>query len=113
MTEITAFFAEGIAKADQMAQKADSALRQGLAAVAYQRAFEAAAQAQLWLLVAEIIQRYAVDGLDAAVSYLGATRAAVGRWMRSSTCWPRSNPARQAITWPSLTPIRASARLRG
>lgn len=78
MPEITAFFAEGIADADETARKADSALQQGLAAVAYQRAFEAAVQTQLWLLVSEIIQRYAESGLGAAVDYLVATQAAVG-----------------------------------
>jgi len=78
MPEITAFFADGLAEADETAQKAQSALQQGLAAVAYQRAFEAAAQAQLWQLAGEVIQRYLLDGLGAAVDYLLAGRAALG-----------------------------------
>ncbi len=77
-TEITQYFAEGVAQTDDTAQRAQSALKQGLAAVAYQRSVQAAAQAQVWLLAAELLERYATGGLDAAVNYMASTQSSLG-----------------------------------
>ena len=70
--------ADGVAEADASADGANRALQQGLAAVAYQRAVQAAAQMQLWQLAGETIQRYAVTDLNAAIDYLLASRSALG-----------------------------------
>ena len=77
-TEITQYFTEGVAQTDDTAQRAQSALKQGLAAVAYQRAVQAAAQAQIWLLAAELLERYATGGLDASINYMFSTQSSLG-----------------------------------
>ncbi|NOX60572.1 MAG: hypothetical protein GXP42_01275 [Chloroflexi bacterium] len=74
--EIVAFFEQELAAADETANSADSALQQGLAAVAYSRAVNATVQAQMWLLLGEMIQRYAAtEDLNSVVEYLTATQS--------------------------------------
>jgi len=68
--EITQYFQDVMAEADDTASRSQSALQQGLAAVAYQRSVQAATGAHIWLLTAEMLERYATGGLDAAVDYL-------------------------------------------
>ncbi len=76
--EILQFFADGIAQTDETAQRAQNALKQGLPAVAYQRSVQAAAEAQIWLLAAEMVERYATGGLSAAIDYMASTQSALG-----------------------------------
>ncbi len=74
--EIVSFFQEELAATDEAAANADSALQQGLAAVAYSRAVNATVQAQVWLLMGEMIQRYAAtEDLNSVVEYLTATQS--------------------------------------
>ncbi len=75
---ITQYFEEGMAEADARAEGAQNAMQQGLAAVAYQRAVQAAAGAQIWLLTGEVLERYVTDGLEAAVDYLLSTQSSLG-----------------------------------
>ncbi len=76
--EITQFFLDGVAETDDLAQRSQNSLKEGLAAVAYQRSVEAAAQAQIWLLAAEIVERYVTGGLEATVDYLQSTQSTLG-----------------------------------
>ncbi len=76
--EITDLLADNVASVDETARRAQNALKQGLAAVAYQRTTQAAAQAQILLLVGEMIERYATGGIDAAVDYLQSTQSSLG-----------------------------------
>ncbi|RME82823.1 MAG: hypothetical protein D6775_09810, partial [Caldilineae bacterium] len=64
-------------EADETADAADKAMQQGLAAVAYQRAFMAAAETEVLLLAAEMVERYATGGVDAALDYVQAARTSV------------------------------------
>ncbi len=74
--EIVNVFSEELTSLDQSAQSADSALQQGLAAVAYSRAVEATVQAQVILLLGEMIQRYAAtQDVSTLVDYLKATQS--------------------------------------
>ena len=74
--EIVDFFQAELAAADETAANADSALQQGMAAVAYSRAINATVQAQIWLLMGEMIQRYAAtEDLNSVVEYLTATQS--------------------------------------
>ncbi len=74
--EIVNFFSDEIANVDQAAVRADSALQQGLAAVAYSRAVEATVQAQVLLLLGEMIQRYAAtQDVQSLADYLIATQS--------------------------------------
>jgi len=74
--EIVNFFQAELATADEMANSADSAMQQGMAAVAYSRAVNAAVQAQIWLLLGEIMQRYAATGdMTSVIDYLTATQS--------------------------------------
>ncbi len=75
-TEVRELFADGVWEADDMAGKADSALDQGLAAVAYQRAWNAATLMQIYVLGGEIVEKYLSEGLDPVISQLNATSAA-------------------------------------
>lgn len=75
--EITQYFEDVMAESDATAQRAESALQQGLSAVAYQRAIQAAAGAQIWLLTAEMLERYVTGGLEAAVDYLISTQSSL------------------------------------
>ncbi len=75
--EITQYFVDVMADADERAARAQSALQQGLAAVAYQRAVQAAIGAHIWLLTAEMLERYATGGLSAAVDYLLSNQASL------------------------------------
>nr|WP_290668595.1 S16 family serine protease [Ardenticatena sp.] len=76
--EITGYFEDGMLEADDTATRADSALQQGLAAVAYQRAVDAAMTAQLWLLAAEVVERYALGDIFSSIDYLRSTQASLG-----------------------------------
>ncbi len=76
--EITDLFAEEIAATDETAARAQNALKQGLSAVAYQRSVQAAAEAQMWLLVAEMVERYATGGIGATIEYLKSTQSSLG-----------------------------------
>ncbi len=75
--EITGALAENLASTDETAQRAQSALEQGLAAVAYQRSVQAAAEAQMWLLVGEMVERYATGGIGATIDYLQSTQSSL------------------------------------
>ncbi len=77
-TEISELLADGMAEADDTANRAQNALKQGLSAVAYQRAVQASAQAQLYLLAGEIVERYVTGGLPATIDYLSSTQSALG-----------------------------------
>jgi len=55
---------------DELAQKADNALSQGMASVAYDRATGATVQMDAIVLAMNMIQRYQNSGFDGAVSYL-------------------------------------------
>jgi uncharacterized protein len=74
--EVRELFADGVWEADDMAAKADSALGQGLAAVAYQRAWNAATLMQIYVLGGEIVEKYLSEGIDPVISQLNATSAA-------------------------------------
>ncbi len=76
--EIVNYLEGELKTTDATAQKADRALQQGMAAVAYARAVDAAAQAQVWLLAGEMLQRYLATGdINSMVEYLGATQSAL------------------------------------
>jgi len=74
--EVRELFADGVWEADDMADKAESALDQGLAAVAYQRAWNAATLMQIYVLGGEIVEKYLSEGIDPVISQLNATSAA-------------------------------------
>jgi hypothetical protein len=74
--EVRELFADGVWEADDMAGKAESALDQGLAAVAYQRAWNAATLMQIYVLGGEIVEKYLSEGIDPVISQLNATSAA-------------------------------------
>ncbi len=76
--EITRYFEVKMKEADEKARSSQSALQQGLAAVAYQRAAQAAITAQMWLLAGEILERYATGGLDASIDYISSTQSTLG-----------------------------------
>ena len=74
--EIVELFGEELDATDQTAESAENALQQGLAAVGYSRALDAAVQAQIWLLIGEMVQRYAASPeIDTLVEYLTSTQA--------------------------------------
>ncbi len=74
--EVTQLFAEELNASDETAASAESALQQGLAAVAYSRAVNATVQAQIWLLAGEMIQRYiATEDINSVIEYLTSTQA--------------------------------------
>ena len=74
--DIVDFFSDEIAAVDAAAVRADNALQQGLAAVAYSRAVEATVQAQVLLLLGEMIQRYAAtEDVQTLADYLTATQS--------------------------------------
>jgi hypothetical protein len=76
--EIIDLFAAELEAADETAVSADNALQQGLAGVAYNRAVNAAIQAQIWLLMGEMVQRYAAtEDLNTVVEYLTSTQTAL------------------------------------
>ena len=76
--EITELFTAEIASTDDTAERAQSALKQGLSAVAYQRSVQAAAEAQMWLLIGEMVERYATGGIGSTIDYLLATQSSLG-----------------------------------
>ncbi len=71
--EIQDLFAEQVQQADQSAEKSLEAMTQGLAAVAYSHAWEAASAMEQVNLAAAILERYLTNGLNDAVDYLQAT----------------------------------------
>ncbi|MDX9954750.1 MAG: S16 family serine protease [Anaerolineae bacterium] len=73
--DIQDLLVDGVLTADEAAANADSALQQGLAAVAYNRALEAAFQMQMWQLVGEVLQRYFNGDISDAIDYLLATQS--------------------------------------
>ncbi len=73
--EIQQVLADQVLEADQVAGEADQALGQGLAAVAYSKAEEAASMMEQANLTAGILERYLTGGLNDAVDYLQATMA--------------------------------------
>jgi hypothetical protein len=62
--------------ADAKAADADKALKQGLVAVAYSNASEAAIYAQLATMTGQIVQNYLIGGLEKAVDHYQASSAA-------------------------------------
>ena len=74
--EVLELFGEDLAAVDEAAVGAESALQQGLAAVAYSRAVNATVQAQIWLLAGEMVQRYvASQDINSVIEYLTSTQA--------------------------------------
>ncbi len=63
-------FADFIYDADDSAASADNYITQGLVAVAYEDAWEAALNARIAVLAGNMVQRYIINDLSAAVSYL-------------------------------------------
>ncbi len=76
--EITNLFAAEVASTDDTAARAQNALKQGLSAVAYQRSVQAAAEAQMWLLVGEMLERYTTGGIGSSIDYLQSTQSSLG-----------------------------------
>jgi hypothetical protein len=74
--EVKELFIDGVWEADDMAAKADNALGQGLAAVAYQRAWNAATLMEIYVQGGEIVEKYINEGLDSVISQLNAASAA-------------------------------------
>jgi len=72
---ILELFQAEVLAADETAASADSALQQGLAAVAYGRAVDAAFQMQMWQLVGEVVQRYVNGDIGDAIDYMVATQS--------------------------------------
>lgn len=73
--EVQELLFEGVQSADTSAASADNALQQGLAAVAYQRAINAAFEMQMWQLVGEILQNYAVGDIGDTIDYMFSTQS--------------------------------------
>ena len=78
LPEIQQALAEEVAEVDDLAARADSALQQGMPAVAYGRAWQAAAMMGIYNLAADIITQYLTVGLDSTISYLNSTAVAQG-----------------------------------
>jgi len=74
-TEYQQALADEVAEADQSASDAESALAQGMVAVAYHRAWNAASGMEMANLLANILDRYLRNGLEDAVNYLQSTMA--------------------------------------
>jgi uncharacterized protein len=68
--------ADYAAQADTKAADADKALKQGLVAVAYSHASEAAIYAQLATMTGQIVQDYLISGLQKAIDHYQASSAA-------------------------------------
>ncbi|MDQ7030188.1 MAG: S16 family serine protease [Ardenticatenia bacterium] len=63
-------FRDFIVEADELASRAENNITQGLVGVAYQNAWEATLYAEVALLAGNMVQRYIINDLSAAVSYL-------------------------------------------
>ena len=67
--------ADYVAEAEQSASDAEDALTQGMAAVAYHRAWNAASGMEMVNLMANVLDRYLNRGLEDVVDYLKSTMA--------------------------------------
>jgi uncharacterized protein len=75
-TEVQDVVADYALLADGKAEEADKALKQGLVAVAYAKASEAAIYAQLATMTGQIVQNYLIGGLQKAIDHYQASSAA-------------------------------------
>ncbi len=73
--EVQDFLIDTVDQADQSADAADKALQQGLVAVAYARASEAASSAQIAALAGQIATNYLIGGLEKAANQYEASSA--------------------------------------
>ncbi|HPZ08202.1 MAG TPA: hypothetical protein PL110_08815 [Candidatus Eremiobacteraeota bacterium] len=70
------YFGPYVTQVDYVAKKADSALAQGMACVAYDRAFQAAAEMEAIVLGMNMVQRYAETGnFDDVIDYIESKEA--------------------------------------
>jgi hypothetical protein len=76
MQEVQDLLVDYARLADEKAADADKALKQGLVAVAYANASEAAIYAQLATLSGQIVQNYLIGGLQKALDHYQASSAA-------------------------------------
>lgn len=95
-------YEETIAYADGLAADAENALRQGLAAVAYERAFSAAATAESAVLAADLAIAYLTGGVDTLISEINALAAVEGRLLATAERL-EAEPARSATDVLALT----------
>ena len=88
-------YEETMLYAGQVAADAESALKQGLAAVAYERAFTAASTAETAVLAADLAISYLTGGIDTLISELNALAAVESR-LYATTERLEAEPARSA-----------------
>ena len=74
--QVQDLIADYAAQADAKAADADKMLKQGLVAVAYSNASEAAIYAQLATMTGQIVQTYLIGGLQKAIEHYQASSAA-------------------------------------
>ncbi len=70
--EYQALMADYVPYVDNLASKADKALSQGMASVAYNRASSAAIEMESYVLTLTMMQRYQNGGLDDVIDYLNS-----------------------------------------
>ncbi|CAG0927956.1 Lon protease 2 [Thermoflexales bacterium] len=73
--EVQELIADSLAYADEKAAEADQALRQGLVAVAYADASDAATSAQTANIMGQIFQSYVLGGIEQAIDHYQASNA--------------------------------------
>jgi len=103
-------YEEVMVYADQVAADADNALKQGLAAVAYERAFTAGSTAESAVLAADLAIAYLTGGPDVLISELNALATVESRFI-ATTERLEAEPPRTATDILALTDAYSNAAI--